>query len=539
MSVSSPLMALRARAEKALKERFADVTGVGIGLRQKDGAVTNFPALRVYVTKKRALDELRDDEVIPATFEDYPVDVVEHIKCIPAHCEDKKLYARMIGGISISNLKPEPGTAALGRGTLGFFATIQGEGPPDNVALVSNHHVLAAAGAVDGDAIYQVKSIDLPSPPAAELGQTAVELDQTGQPIKRKIGNINNIGQEAVHPFSYDASPPIDYFVDCATAKLDIRISSTCNKSTGINYKNEIRKLRIGASGSDEGNSRIVDIERVRPEDIAAGEADGSNVDPADDYVVYKVGRRTSRTVGKVIEAYLPTDPAAAVDITGAMMIMATEPDCDGFDRFGAQGDSGAAIINADNNLVGILFGVGNPPDGNIAYASHIHPVIDYLGIDPITDANPPLGPAGSTRNDQPGALMHIEANTVALRARIEAHPQMGPMYRRFMQHWDEIVMLVNERRRLLVAWHRAKGPTYVAHLSESARTPGHRIPFEIDGIKRDQLVERMADLLYAEGSESLRAYIAAQRDDALALINSFDDLHQFVAEVEAENAHA
>ncbi len=540
MTLSSPLMELRARAEAALKARFPDVTGVGIGLREKDGQVTNQPALRVYVTKKRDVNELGENELLPAVFESYPIDVLERIELAPAHCEDIKMHSRMVGGITISTFKRPSASTAFGRGTLGFFATLPDVAPPKNVVLVSNHHVLAHNDAVEGDKVYQAKGIALVSPPAAHLAQTDLELDEFGQPIGRKIGKIDRLVEEAVHPFSYDASTPIDYWVDCATAKLDIEISSTCNKSTGINYKNEIRGLEIGPTGTNpDGNSRIVDIGRVRPEDIAAGEFDGTNTDPADDYVVYKVGRRTSRTVGKVFEAYLPADPASPFDRPGAFMIISTEPDCDGIDRFAAQGDSGSAIMNADNELVGMLFAVGTPPNENIAFACHIHPVIDVLGVEPITDANPPLGPAGSTRDDQPGAFMPLEAHTIALRSRIEAHPKIGPLYASFMEHWDEIVMLINHRRPLLVAWHRAKGPTFVAHLSESARTPGHRIPFEIEGIYRRDVVERMAELLQAEGSDELRAYIAAHRGAALALIDSFDDLHRLVEDLGTETTDA
>ncbi len=540
MSVlSSPQMALRERAEAALKARFPDVTGVGIGLREKDGKVTNLPALRVYVKQKRPRSELREHDILPTTFEDYPIDVVEPIEGVPAHCEDITMYSRMISGITISTFKRPSSSVPFNRGTLGFFATVQGVAPPKNVVMVSNHHVLGFNAGSNGDKVYQAKGIALPSPPAATLPQTDLELNEFGQPIGRKIGKIDNIGKEGTHSYAYGTDPAADYWVDCATARLDIEISSTCNKSTGINYKNEVKGLRIGATATSDGNSRIVDIARVRPDQIAPGEFDGTNTNVADDYVVFKVGRRTARTVGKVFEAYLPANPASSFDRPGAMMIIATQPDCDGFDRFSAEGDSGSAIVNENNELVGLLFATGVAPDENVAFACHIHPVIDYLGIEVISDANPPLGPAGSTRDDQPGALMPIEANTLALRARIEAHPEMGPLYRRFMQHWDEIVMLVNERRRLLVAWHRAKGPTFVAHLSESARTPGHRIPFEIEGITREVLIERMADLLYAEGSDALREYILSQRDDALALINSFDDLHRFVADVEAENAHA
>lgn len=55
----------------------ANVVGVGIGLKQKDGAPTGEVALVVMVTHKVPLSQLDPKDVIPAELEGVPVDVQE------------------------------------------------------------------------------------------------------------------------------------------------------------------------------------------------------------------------------------------------------------------------------------------------------------------------------------------------------------------------------------------------------------------------------------------------------------------------------
>jgi len=69
----------RLRAVKAAHEtdlmRQANVVGVGIGLRQRDGELTNEPVIVVSVTRKVPLAQLAPHDVIPHELEGMPVDV--------------------------------------------------------------------------------------------------------------------------------------------------------------------------------------------------------------------------------------------------------------------------------------------------------------------------------------------------------------------------------------------------------------------------------------------------------------------------------
>ena len=53
----------------------ANVVGVGIGLRQRDGELTNEPVIVVSVIHKTPLSQLAPDDVIPRELEGVPVNV--------------------------------------------------------------------------------------------------------------------------------------------------------------------------------------------------------------------------------------------------------------------------------------------------------------------------------------------------------------------------------------------------------------------------------------------------------------------------------
>jgi len=69
----------RLRIIKAAHEadlmRKANVVGVGIGLRQRDGELTSEPTIVVSVVHKAPLSQLAPDDVIPRELEGMPVDV--------------------------------------------------------------------------------------------------------------------------------------------------------------------------------------------------------------------------------------------------------------------------------------------------------------------------------------------------------------------------------------------------------------------------------------------------------------------------------
>lgn len=497
------LAALNRRAEIELS-KIPGVLGVGYGLREKDGKTTDQPSLQVYVIEKKPLSEIPPGEVLPREFEGVPVDVLVAPTLIRTTCEDTEQHSQLIGGITITNFKRDSNDRSES-GTLGFFATLNGVSGPQNVVLVSNNHVLTANGASVGDTISHPKWKDV-------NGTPNIVLD-TGP-----IGKIHDAGLFGHVKYKYDGPSETeqDYFVDCATAKLDICISSWCKTNCGVSYKNAFRKRPGDPDSKLEGVARLVHA------DIGTSAAD-----------VYKVGSRTGRTNGKVTGVNV----TSAVGEKNLIRIEVVGVDCDSIAQFNAHGDSGSAIVNMQNKLVGLLFSV-DATDIRKAFACHIHPVLDRLNINPISTVNPPAPPAGEARSDVQGFFDGVN-ETVALRERFLATPIGAEIYREALARREEIVGLVNHRRPVTVAWHRAQGPAFLAHAIENARNPAHGVPREIEGVDRETLARRIAAALAEQGSPELRLAMEQWLPFVLEHAEGFDNLHELVAGLEKEPVDA
>jgi hypothetical protein len=215
------LRLIRQRADRALRH-IPGVVGVGLGLRERNGVVTEDLALRVYVRRKRGRAGLRGGTMIPCTFERIPTDVIHALPAGPPQsCEDQSTHSPLIGGITIS---PHRGPGWIG--TLGFFGRMLDGTAPHDIVLVTNHHVLAKNGGQRNDVVYQ---------PAIDGSGTR------NNPVAKieKMPEIDN------YPYTYPGEAQADFWIDCASAKLDISISSCCDTNCGVSFRNEIMGLSI------------------------------------------------------------------------------------------------------------------------------------------------------------------------------------------------------------------------------------------------------------------------------------------------------
>ena len=125
--------------EAELKNK-ANVTGVGVGYKIINGKRTNQVCVRVYVSKKLPKASLDPGDVVPATINDVPLDVIEarfEVHQDPSVPADHRLHFNpLLGGISVGNF------ALGGSGTLGMSVF-------DNVLaedmILSNWHVLCGS----------------------------------------------------------------------------------------------------------------------------------------------------------------------------------------------------------------------------------------------------------------------------------------------------------------------------------------------------------------------------------------------------------
>jgi hypothetical protein len=82
------------------------------------------------------------------------------------------------------------------------------------------------------------------------------------------------------------------------------------------------------------------------------------------------------------------------------------------------------------------------------------------------------------------------------------------PLGRRFVRfiedHEPEVARLVNHRRRVTVAWHRAHGPAFLALLLRGLRGVDQPIPRVVNGIPIEESLASVKDAVEREGSADL-----------------------------------
>ncbi len=72
----------------------------------------------------------------------------------------------------------------------------------------------------------------------------------------------------------------------------------------------------------------------------------------------------------------------------------------------------------------------------------------------------------------------------------------------------EEVMMLINKNRNVTLVWHRNKGPQFIAKAYESGIKDNIEIPPEIEGIKLNTLLRRIAAVLQEHGSPFLKKAI-------------------------------
>lgn len=494
---------IREAAERELGDR-PGVVAVALGYKIKGDEMTDVPALRIYVEAKKPLAELAPEEVVPPEFGGMATDVLEPPRSVSdvdmTPCADRAQHGTLVGGITISTMKRRS-NGTIGVGTLGFMATITGATAPYDIALVTNHHVIEEALGVVSDTIYQPAW----DPPAPD-GSIAPRPDHADV-----VGTVLAMPAKADHA---------GHFVDAASVKLNICISSWCHSNCGVSFGKDIQGLALGTPARND----IHDVSSA----VAMGD------------VVYKVGRTTGRTVGTVSGVHVPLQKTPTMlvhdNIEITAISMQGSGNCGGALRFSDQGDSGAALINANRNLIGLLHG-HDPDSPNLSHACHIQPVLTALGVVPITELHPVRGnPAAEGMRDEVGTVIEsVPDRRAELRGAFLATPQGPELAAELDRHRLEVVHLVNTVRRVTIAWHRNQGPAFLNRVIANERDPAVPIPLEIEGITRTRLLETMADVLSAHGSPELAAAIARRRDEVIARTVDIEDLQQLVDDLAGE----
>lgn len=257
-----------------------------------------------------------------------------------------------------------------------------------------------------------------------------------------------------------------DQTLDCAIAEIGAKIP----------WAPKIRRIiKLDGTVEEEGK-------------IAGGTA------PVPTEGVYKVGMRTGLTYGFISDI----DPVQKrVEVT---------PDAE-FSRMSAPGDSGSVYVSITNHKVMALHNAG---DGRHGFGIPFDLVMARLKIEVIPTPDDVSFSVldrtieGEVANDEPSAEAMFEQIAARLRQTVAGRVLLGIIE----THRDEIMDLINTRRRVTVTWHRVEGPAFLAAFLRSAQDDAYIIPEEVRGISRRDAVAYMAAALRDTGSEALRADI-------------------------------
>ena len=503
------------------------VEWVGFGLKEMGGKVTDEIAFRVYVNLKKDKTMLNPAEIIPPYFGEFKTDVIVMNRGVERSCADHNMYKTIVGGIRIqSNIEkwlvglegavPEaelPQVADENGGTLGYFGTINGNNSKNNIVLLTNEHVLARNGGREGTPVFNPKITN-------SYQETKKNLNPIAIFLKSERKN---------YAFAYPNEASKNYYIDCAIGHVSTDYSSCCHTNCGVGFKAEINNLNVG------GNNLIYGVARVTKKNLL----DNSN------YKVFKVGSKTGRTVGKVIEVEgpgrvknegSPPDNPTFTDCENIIHIVATEPNCEGVNDFSDHGDSGSAIVNEKQEIIGLLFGGERGADGvDITWACHIHPILKEMKITLIS--SPKSNNPSQKRNSVPQNDLFIvdessKSRLSTLQDQFLQFKNGQDLYNVFMQHRFEVISLINHSRPVTIAWHRHSGPAFVAHFVKSFHDIDYRIPLEIKGITLPILLKNMRLVLMGNGSPALKKVIEQYGDDVIASAADCADLETLLSNI-------
>jgi len=303
------------------------VVGVDIGEKVTAGRRTGQIGIVVYVRHKYLAARLRPADLVPAEIDGIATDVV---------ADDVVLHRALLDADFPPARGAERHRQVLGGISVGPWRTVLLSPPdvsrPGEYAIVGTLGMLATDRAGNGQV----------------MGLTAFHA--------ACVDDAWAVGDEMVHPSRVDGGNPRD------------SVGTLC---------------RAALSGSVDGAAVLLAPGRAyRPSIVDIGPVTGT-APAARGIVVRKRGRTTGLTTGRVasVDATVLMDyrdglgvrvlrDQIRIEAVGGIM--------------GDYGDSGSAVVDPDNRVVG-LYVAGNTA-GTVAFASPIGKVLDELDVDLITD---------------------------------------------------------------------------------------------------------------------------------------------------------
>jgi hypothetical protein len=453
----------RFREIKRVKDEVADsllripgVNGVGIGEKITNDQPTGERAIRVFLTRKKPLDEVPSGEIVPPEIQGIKTDVDELGPITPIAADQAK-YRPLRGGIQV-----EGGTwyGTFGSGTMGCLARTTGPNP--QVVLLTNQHVLFENGNTE------------------PLGREA------GQPILCSI--CSACCSEAV---GHVSGARLTEDVDGAIAALN----------PGSQWYAEIHEVGPVAGvypiTDAEGQSQTYQVQkRGRTTRLTRGIVLDSTFD-----FTRLDGHKFSNQIVIRQEGFPtfaePGDSGSVIlnrgrEVIGLLHSAVDDPREPGF-GWGfaspiAKVQEALQIQIASTTTAGKVEHVPALP-GNGSPSPNPGPVTSQpgpVGGQPIRVTNP-----SHLRQAQFDILQTIP----------------GQLYAQVVsRHQQEVRLLINTNKRVATVWHRNGGPTIVQEIMRAIEEPDRPLPATVGNRPLVDCFHRILAIFTRYGSESLRS---------------------------------
>jgi hypothetical protein len=510
--------AIHANAKKELT-KIPGVVGVGLGIKEVKGQLSEQVALIVYVEKKLPRNQVSQEQMIPSTFQGMPTDVQRYQPGEPFG------GTTLEGGMQIrrlpdSNDRPKPGT-------LGYVVTRTTD---NQTVMLSCEHVMLFHR-------QDERSIFHP-----DVSRCCGKLKhKVGTAIDGKTGN-----------FSVNSSAgTFDFAMDGALASIDSGIDA---RKFIPNVGSIVGSGDISASPTSSGSPTISVKKMGAASAFTQGTVDDVAYDLGPALRMMKI--RPTATGGfpftirwqvpaADVAEHLTNYPAASLGGTATQV----GPDQIEFhiSTFALPGDSGSAVVDATGRIVGIIvtggvyqleaykngrLGTGIVPTGT-GIACHIGPYLQELNIriDPstTTSAGTAVMMPGEEIFHQPDSVQQIHARLSSVERELDGMPEGRRLIELVRTHAEEVSNLVHHNRKVMVAWHRSQGPAFSNLYLKALMDPDSDLPREINGTTLLAARERMYQVLMNAGSPSLQDALKDNVDLVRGLIDSSRSIHELV----------
>jgi hypothetical protein len=420
------------------------------------------------------------------------------------------LRSTLVPGILIESENKESGT-------LGCFARLKSD---NSAVLLSARHVLFAK---------KRRKLDVGQPDIS--CSWCCKCHVIGETVGDGRNGVNHVDVEFVDPVDGPGTADGSE-IDCAIARL----------KRNRPFSNEIFGIGMITGTPPPGDFGVVVGSEVEKTGTTTGHTKGVILETIVTTQNYKNGPPIPRFLFPIAG---DGDPEVDAPKTINQFFIMPKP---GFPKCADEGDSGAVVVNSQKQVIGLITNALEVTP-SVRQLLNLPPHVQMLGkANPIhtvmTALNIEIPPNFSGTKITHGELIDLqrdskfedeevlEGQIVALRRQLEAMPLGKVLLQEMDTHRREVLRLVNQNRRVGVAWQRQRGPAFAAHCFKSFREPDHVVPKEIEGITRSCVLKTMAEVLKTYGSEPLREMIEVRLPVLLRSANEFDDLKSFLSYV-------